>query len=344
MKKIQLSIPTPCHENWENMTLVEKGKFCNSCQKKVIDFSLMTDREIAQFFKRPSIGTVCGRFMDDQLNRDIEIPRKRIPWVKYFFQFTLPAFMISMKTSGQKVKPLMGKVAPVCVSSLIGDTIVQIKRKDVTGGLVIKGRTTDSSGNPIPYSSISIKGTNIAAQSNAEGKFVLNVKQEMNTVSIVASAVGYESKEMSLDPKDYTNDSVNVILPLYEATLGEVVITSAVAGRVGRVGLVGAVSTITVYDQVKNWLLPTKHYFTIFPNPAQKATAVNIKLKKFETGYFTLQLFNLAGQLLFSKEMPVEEKNEVLNFKLPNVASGNYVVRMTNRKTGKAYSEKIIIQ
>jgi len=81
-KKLQLSIPTPCHEKWDNMTPVQQGKFCGSCQKSVVDFSNMSDRQVAEFFKKPSAGSVCGRFMQDQLDRSIEIPKKRIPWVK----------------------------------------------------------------------------------------------------------------------------------------------------------------------------------------------------------------------------------------------------------------------
>src|SRR5215204_2566694 len=108
-KKFQLQIPTPCHENWDNMSPVEKGRFCDSCQKQVVDFSNMSDRQIAVFFKKPSTGSVCGRFMQDQLDRDMEIPKKRIPWVKYFFQFALPAFLLSIKANSQTVK--MGKPA-----------------------------------------------------------------------------------------------------------------------------------------------------------------------------------------------------------------------------------------
>jgi len=104
-KKLQLQVPTPCHENWDNMTQTEKGRFCASCQKQVIDFSNKSDREIAIFFKKPSSGSVCGRFMEDQLNRDMEMPKKRIPWLKYFFQFLIPAFFISYRVSAQgKVK------------------------------------------------------------------------------------------------------------------------------------------------------------------------------------------------------------------------------------------------
>src|SRR5213594_668601 len=93
-KKLQLQITSPCHENWNNMAQVEKGRFCASCKKKVIDFSYMSDREMALFFKK-STGSVCGRFFENQLNRDIDVPKKRIPWIKYFVQFALPAFLVS---------------------------------------------------------------------------------------------------------------------------------------------------------------------------------------------------------------------------------------------------------
>ena len=73
MKKFELSIPKPCHENWDAMSPEEKGRFCGSCQKTVIDFSEMSDRQVAEFFRRPA-GSVCGRFHQDQLQRTMEIP------------------------------------------------------------------------------------------------------------------------------------------------------------------------------------------------------------------------------------------------------------------------------
>src|SRR5690349_4041323 len=96
-KHLQVSVQSPCSENWDAMTQVEKGRFCSSCQKQVVDFTNMSDRQIAEFFKKPSNGSVCGRFMEDQLNKDIPIPTKRIPWLKYFFQVTIPLFLLSLK-------------------------------------------------------------------------------------------------------------------------------------------------------------------------------------------------------------------------------------------------------
>ena len=91
MKKLNLSIPTPCHENWDQMSQAEKGKFCGACQKTVVDFTTMSDRQLVDFFKKPK-ENVCGRFNDDQLDREILMPRKRIPWFKYFFSIHLASF------------------------------------------------------------------------------------------------------------------------------------------------------------------------------------------------------------------------------------------------------------
>ena len=49
-KKIVLQIQEPCHEDWHKMLPEEKGRFCMACQKKVIDFTGYTDRQVATFF------------------------------------------------------------------------------------------------------------------------------------------------------------------------------------------------------------------------------------------------------------------------------------------------------
>ena len=71
-KYLQIQIPTPCSEDFSKMTPVEKGHFCNNCEKVVIDFSKMSDQEIAFFYKKNG-GKLCGRFHPSQLNRDIRL-------------------------------------------------------------------------------------------------------------------------------------------------------------------------------------------------------------------------------------------------------------------------------
>ena len=83
MQKLQLAIPEPCHENWQKMTPTDQGRFCNACAKEVVDFSVMTDKEVLNYFTQLTHEKVCGRAFPDQLNRTITLPkepRKKLFW------------------------------------------------------------------------------------------------------------------------------------------------------------------------------------------------------------------------------------------------------------------------
>jgi len=81
MKKIKIDIPTPCHENWENMTPTEKGRFCANCQKEVIDFTRMSEREIARKFEDDN--QVCGRFNSCQLGKELIVENNSAAYFPY---------------------------------------------------------------------------------------------------------------------------------------------------------------------------------------------------------------------------------------------------------------------
>ena len=68
-----IRIPEPCHEEWNNMLPDAKGKFCNSCNKSVFDFSNKTDNEIRDILVEYKQERVCGRFNTTQVNRPLNI-------------------------------------------------------------------------------------------------------------------------------------------------------------------------------------------------------------------------------------------------------------------------------
>ena len=90
MQQFQLNIPEPCHQSWDNMTPTEQGRFCNACAKEVIDFSMMTDNEVLNYFNTLTHDKVCGRALPSQLDRAImpsKDPAKKRFW--YWHYITL---------------------------------------------------------------------------------------------------------------------------------------------------------------------------------------------------------------------------------------------------------------
>lgn len=55
-----------CDRNWEDMKPVDGGRFCNDCQKKVVDFTGKSNDEILAHLMS-STTQVCGRFQNSQL-------------------------------------------------------------------------------------------------------------------------------------------------------------------------------------------------------------------------------------------------------------------------------------
>lgn len=85
------------------MSPTELGSFCAHCQKEVIDFTRMSDKEVLAFFKKQS-GRTCGRFRKDQVNRPLLYPPKR----KYgpLLGGFLSLFAIASPFLGQATPPI----------------------------------------------------------------------------------------------------------------------------------------------------------------------------------------------------------------------------------------------
>ena len=147
---MKISINEPCHENWDKMTPNDKGAFCLSCQKNVVDFSNKTVNEIKDFFrKKRDAESVCGRFEVDQLH-DMSFDHffEQFKSWKYFQKFALIAFFVfgfnlfGSAQSNPDKNIMMGKVAYVP-----RDTVKKCS-KDTTQKATIKGRVKHTSTQP----------------------------------------------------------------------------------------------------------------------------------------------------------------------------------------------------
>lgn len=98
---LKIVIPKPCSEDWEGMQRNETGRHCTSCNKTVLDFSLLTDSEVQNYFLNNQHKETCGRFRNSQLERiRIHIPnylfQKKLPKWKFFLIVLLICFGSSL--------------------------------------------------------------------------------------------------------------------------------------------------------------------------------------------------------------------------------------------------------
>lgn len=99
-RKYKITIPKPCHENWEEMIPNEKGRFCMSCSKTVVDFTSMLPEEIEQFFIQNQNNKICGRFRKSQLDTiTIQIPSRVLYSQNNYSKMFLLALFVAMGTT-----------------------------------------------------------------------------------------------------------------------------------------------------------------------------------------------------------------------------------------------------
>lgn len=180
--KIKINIPSPCHENWQAMTKVEKGRFCSSCQKKVHDFTNATDTQIIAAIDRND--NLCGRFLKSQLDRTIEKPnQKRKKWLALA---TLTGFL-SLGT-----QEAFSQGEPVKIVQT--DTKVNFNKKNPTfkQEIMFIGLVYDTEGVALSGASINIKGTQNYTNTDFDGNFV--IKASIGDILII-SYPGYMNRE-----------------------------------------------------------------------------------------------------------------------------------------------------
>ena len=192
-KKINISIPKPCHENWEAMTPEDKGRFCSVCTKTVFDLTKATDKEIIEHLNRDA--TTCGRFVSSQLNRDLIITKEKSSyWI--IATATLFSFLgIGSQSAYSQVKQ---DTIQTDKKDLNQDSIKTEKNPFTTTGVV-----SDDLG-PMYGANIVIKGSTIGISTDFDGKYSIKV----NDGDILTfSYLGFKNIEINADSK---NTIINV--------------------------------------------------------------------------------------------------------------------------------------
>jgi hypothetical protein len=343
MRKIQLSIPDPCHENWQDMTPTEQGRYCNACAKEVIDFSQMSDSEVLHYFvKNKKADAVCGRVFPDQLGRDIAaLPQKKKYWRLYYM---LSAFLFFMKPAKTKAQ---GGIFIVTDSSHSITKLILEGGKEQSKKQYIKAVITNEEGNAVAYASIKIKGTSRGTSADVLGRFSL--VKEAGEMILEISALGYTTKEITAD----ADAEATIVLTRKSTDMNEVVVMTSCSLEKGYLrfytGGLRVKSTKSVIDRavdtVKNWFSHSNPAIKIYPNPVLKGSSFTIGLKLQQTGVYTIQITDAAGRLLTERKINSTVKEWKQEITVGNTWSGGvYYVKLMDEQGKFVNSGSMVVQ
>lgn len=99
-RRYKITIPAPCHEDWNSMTQKEKGRFCGSCKKTVMDFTQLSSSEIQNYLSENQHQKTCGHFKREQLDSiHISVPMVVIEQSHTITKIFLFALLLTMGTT-----------------------------------------------------------------------------------------------------------------------------------------------------------------------------------------------------------------------------------------------------
>lgn len=206
-QRINISIPEPCHENWNKMTPTQKGRFCGVCTKEVVDFTSFSDEQLIKHLNREK--QLCGRFNKQQLNRDLVLDRKKLnSFSSYLTAGLFSLFLLNSNITKAQEKPKTEQTDKKYTSIPLTNTLA----KD---SITISGTVLDENNLPLPGATIMIKGNETGTYTDFDGVFSFKCKK---SDLIKISYIGYETKHVkatqidsiTLTP-DNTLDEVIVI-------------------------------------------------------------------------------------------------------------------------------------
>ena len=321
-KYIQIQVDHPCSENWHEMTLDTQGSFCNSCKKTVIDFTAMTDNQFMEYFKNNPAGS-CGRFHTDQLANPLAIPVKRIPWVKYFFQISLPALLFGFKANAQRV--IKKYQQPVTVVSIRSSQPVALQ-----SSVLRTGRITNTDGKPVAYASVMIKGSTKGVAADSNGVFTLRLSGSESILEITAA--GYKKQSITI-----TNDRIDTQLDIAmsdDILLDQVIITSGRSTITGAYNVMSSNYITTRNREKKENAVPlTVTDISMFPNPVSKNGTVTIEWKNNVANDQLVTIYNTAGQKMDQQMIYINQPVLQTRLTLHISTVGNYIMKVVDSKT-----------
>lgn len=364
-----LVIANPCHANWNKMTATEKGRFCASCTKEVVDFTNKKKEDIIEYLENyKGEGQTCGQFSASQIDK---VGKNYIN--SSFFKrmgisfMALLGFFSFKEAKGQQK---MGKVA------IKGDVSYQdYNQSHHKTDVKIFGTVRTLSGEKISGAEIRFnhEGKQLAiTKTIANGTFAIQLKvdKSMKIITMYTKADGYEMKINVIPEPQKERIKVDIIMESEIMVLGEI----AIQVDTVKTDEIIKESILTQKDSVSgcqetyspdsteqneeiNEIIPEnpenrngndsteisreiplindEKWLRVYPNPTAENATITWKNEEESL----VEIFDMNQKLIWSTRM----KGSKTVFNTSHLANGNYLVKITSKISGKSESAQLTV-
>lgn len=195
-----MSIPKPsyCAQDWLAMQEVPGGRICGACEKKIIDFTGKSWREI-ESLQRENNHALCGMYSQKQLDH----------WGQ-----EVPSIGMNMKAVAAVSSLLLSIATPALAKAVSAPEMVQTDTLQTPQPLepidtnstpccayTFVGTVTDHLGEPLPFVEVTLKGFNVGSMTDFDGRFqfeVTGAPAVLKDSFLQAKIIGYEDYQIKL--------------------------------------------------------------------------------------------------------------------------------------------------
>lgn len=329
-RSLQLGIPTPCHETWDNMQPTGKGRHCASCQKTVVDFTAMSDEEIIRYMSKAG-PHVCGRLSPDQINRPL-IPltppqQNRLPgWP------LVVAGLLFTSDESTHYHPLKGEI--------VYETPKPAIQEDVTVEIIIP-RTIQKEVPPkdtIKETPTQILGT--------PSLVILDDLVPMADISIHNAILPFND---TIPPPP--SSIAPLPSPPLQGMLGGIVCIRPKKIDTLKKLITDTLSALNPFPQKQTPIQPADKTTTssnltlvVYPNPVRRGTTFHLSWQT-EPGKYQVSLFTSTGTLVREQWLQLSSMPQTTDWNIPaNMPAGIYIIRAVRPGQPGVYARELMVE
>ena len=211
-KMTQLSIASPCSEQWSDMPPVRRDcRFCAVCDKQIVDFTQKTDAEILAYLQNGQ-GKVCGRFKEEQLERPLVLSktphRSGLTAVAASFAAVLAA---QQPVASQSTAPISTEQTPVDVDRYTLGNVQRYNYLEEQDSMrIISGKVIDEERKTgLPGVNVMLGNSGYGAVTDKNGAFSFEAPNALvmqDTTQLRFYYLGYEEKLATLPERAKEED------------------------------------------------------------------------------------------------------------------------------------------